>query len=279
MADQAAPFTTAFPGARILIADDEPGIRRTLRDIFRRVGYHPSEATSGTEALQKIQTESFDLVLLDLNMPEMSGTAVLTAARPHAPNTVFIILTAYGTLDSAILALRHWAFDYLLKPSSVREILRVVENGLASRQQRVPREDPVALLERALVTLKNTPPDATPDTKLGVDEVDASTERFLQAPGLTLDTQKGLAIIAEDAVALTPTELDILAYLMRHTGHVVPVQELGAHLQGTEEMSVHAARDLLRAPLHRLRRKIEADSKNPRFIHTLRGRGYMFEVR
>lgn len=279
MADQAAPFTTAFPGARILIADDEPGIRRTLRDIFRRVGYHPSEATSGTEALQKIQTESFDLVLLDLNMPEMSGTAVLTAARPHAPNTVFIILTAYGTLDSAILALRHWAFDYLLKPSSVREILRVVENGLASRQQRVPHEDPVALLERALVTLKNTPPDAVPDTTLDVDEVDASTERFLQAPDLTLDTQKGLAIIAEDAVALTPTELDILAYLMRHTGHVVPVQELGAHLQGTEEMSVHAARDLLRAPLHRLRRKIEADSKNPRFIHTLRGRGYMFEVR
>ncbi|MBN2389782.1 MAG: response regulator transcription factor [Anaerolineae bacterium] len=278
MADQAVPFTTAFPGARILIADDEPGIRRTLRDIFRRVGYHPSEATSGTEALQKIQTESFDLVLLDLNMPEMSGTAVLTAARPHAPNTVFIIITAYATLDSAILALRHWAYDYLFKPSSVREILRVVENGLASRQQRMPHEDPVALLERALATLKNTPPEAVPDTMLGVDESTTPTERFLQAPGLTLDTQKGLAIVAEDAVALTPTELDILAYLMRHTGHVVSVQELGVHLQGTE-MSAHAARDLLRAPLHRLRHKIEADPKNPRFIHTLRGRGYMFEVR
>ena len=279
MVEQAVPFTTAFPGARILIADDEPGIRRTLRDIFRHVGYHPSEAASGTEALQKIQTESFDLVLLDLNMPEMSGIAVLTAARPHAPNTVFIIITAYATLDSAILALRHWAFDYLLKPSSVREILRVVENGLASRQQRVPHEDPVALLERALATLKNASADAVAATALAADVATAATTtRFLQAPGLTVDTYKGLAIVAEEAIALTPTELDILTYLMQHTGYVVSVQELGAHLQGVE-MTVHAARDLLRAPLHRLRHKIEADPKKPRFIHTLRGRGYLFEVR
>ena len=273
MADQAVPYTTAFPGARILVADDEPGIRRSLMDVFRRVGYHPTEATSGTEALQRIQTESFDLVLLDLNMPGMSGTAVLTAARPHAPNTVFIILTGYATLESAIVALRHWAYDYLFKPSSLREILRVVENGLASRQQRVPHEDPVALLERALATLKNTPPDTTSD-----DVSLTSTERFLRAPGLTLDTQKGLAIVEEDAIALTPTELDILTYLMHHAGHVVSVQELGTHLQGVE-MTIHAARDLLRAPLHRLRHKIEANPKKPRFIPTLRGRGYMFEVR
>lgn len=277
MADQAVPFPTAFPGARILIADDEPGIRRTLVDIFRRVGYHPSEATSGTEALQKLQTESFDLVLLDLNMPGMSGTAVLTEARPHAPNTVFIIITAYATLDSAIVALRHWAFDYLFKPSSVREILRVVENGLASRQQRVPHENPVALLERALATLKNTSADAPADAAPDAD-ADTSTARFLQVPGLTVDIQKGLAIVAEEAISLTPTELDILTYLMQHAGQVVSVQELGAHLQDVE-MSIHAARDLLRAPLHRLRHKIEADPKNPRFIHTLRGRGYLFEVR
>jgi two-component system KDP operon response regulator KdpE len=280
MTENEIPYTTAFPGARILIADDERGIRRTLTEILRRVGYHPSEAASGAEALQKIRTESYDLVLLDLNMPEMSGTAVLAAARPYAPNTVFIIITAYATLDSAILALRHWAYDYLFKPSSVHEILRVVENGLASRQRRVPSDDPVALLERALATLKNAPSDTVPDMVVGADTPPetASTERFLQAPGLTVDTHKGLAIVADDAVALTPTELDILTYLMRHRGHVVSPQELGAHLQGIE-MSVHAARDLLRAPLHRLRHKIEDDPKKPRYIHTLRGRGYLFEVR
>lgn len=280
MIEDTNPYSTAFPGARILVADDEPGIRRTLLEIFRRVGYHPSEAASGTEALQKIQTEPFDLVLLDLNMPEMSGTAVLAAARPYAPNTVFIIITAYATLDSAIQALRHWAYDYLFKPSSVHEILRVVENGLASRQQRVPSEDPVALLERALATLKNAPPDTVPNMALGGDSspTTASNDRFLQAPGLTVDTHKGLAIIAEDAVALTPTELDILVYLMQHAGRVISVQELSTHLQGVE-MTVHAARDLLRAPMHRLRRKIEDDPAHPRFIHTLRGRGYVFEVR
>ncbi|MEJ5308302.1 MAG: response regulator transcription factor [Anaerolineae bacterium] len=275
-----APFTTAFPGARILIVDDEPGIRRTLMEIFRRVGYHPSEATSGTEGLQKIQTEPFDLVLLDLNMPGMSGTTVLAAARPYAPNTVFIIITAYATLDSAIQALRHWAFDYLLKPSSVREILQVVENGLASRQQRMLPDDPVALLERALATLKSTPPGTMPDMVVGAGPSPETkpAERFLQAPGLTVDTHKGLAIIAEEAIALTPTELEILTYLMRHAGRVVSTQELGAHLQGVE-LSVHEARDLLRAPLHRLRHKIEDDPAHPRFIHTLRGRGYLFEVR
>lgn len=280
MIENVALYTTAFPGARILIADDEPGIRRTLMEILRRVGYHPSEAASGTEALQRIQTEPFDLVLLDLNMPGMSGTAVLAAARPYAPSTVFIIITAYATLDSAIQALRHWAFDYLLKPSSVHEILRVVENGLASRQQRVPPDDPVALLERALATLKNAQPDAGPDMVVGAASAPttASTERFLQAPGLTVDTHKGLTIVAEDAISLTPTELDILVYLMRHAGRVVPVQELGAHLQGVE-MTVHAARDLLRAPMHRLRHKIEDNPAHPRFIHTLRGRGYLFEVR
>jgi len=280
MTENVAPYTTAFPGARILIADDEPGIRRTLMEILRRVGYHPSEAASGTEALHKIQTESFDLVLLDLNMPGMSGTTVLAAARPYAPTTVFIIITAYATLDSAIQALRHWAFDYLFKPSSVHEILQVVENGLASRQQRVPPDDPVALLERALATLKNTPPDTIPDMVVGAGASPAAApaERFLQAPGLTVDTHKGLAIIAEEAIALTPTELDILVYLMHHAGHVVSIQELGTHLQGVE-MTVHAARDLLRAPMHRLRHKIEDDQAHPRFIHTLRGRGYLFEAR
>ncbi len=277
MVEPAAPATTAFPGARILIADDEPGIRRVLMDIFKRVGYQASEATSGTEALHKIQTEPFDLVLLDLNMPGMSGTEVLAAARPYAPNTVFIIITAYATLDSAIVALRHWAFDYLFKPSSVREILRVVENGLASRRQRVSTDDPVALLERALATLKGTAAGSIP-TAGEPPAAATAAERFLQVPGLTVDIHKGLAIVAEKAVSLTPTELNILVYLMHHAGHVVSVQELGAHLQGIE-LPIHAARDLLRASMHRLRHKIEADPVQPRFIHTLRGRGYLFEVR
>jgi len=93
-----------------------------------------------------------------------------------------------------------------------------------------------------------------------------------------VDTQKGLAIIAENAISFAPIELEILVYLMRHTGRIISAQELGAHLQGVE-MSTYAARDLLRAPLHRLRHKIEDDPAHPRFIHTLRGRGYLFEVR
>jgi DNA-binding NtrC family response regulator len=116
-----------FPGARILVVDDEVSIRRTLTRLFARMGYQAAEAASGQEALEQIGAQRFDLVILDIRMPDMDGTEVLKAARPAAPNTVFILLTAHGTLDSAIVAIRHGAFDYLVKPSPVQEIVRAVE--------------------------------------------------------------------------------------------------------------------------------------------------------
>lgn len=145
-----------LPGAHILIVDDERALRHTLAGVFKHLGYQVTEASSGREALEHINHKDLDLVILDLQMPEMDGAEVLQAARPLAPDTVFIILTAYGTLDSAIIAVRYGAFDYLLKPSPVKEIVRAVEAGLAERQRRLHHQDPVALLEQALVTLKTT---------------------------------------------------------------------------------------------------------------------------
>jgi DNA-binding response OmpR family regulator len=268
-ADQPNPQPEpAFPGARILVVDDEASIRRTLTQIFTRMGYQAAEAASGQEALQQIARQRFDLVILDIRLPDMDGTDVLKAARPTAPDTVFILLTAHGALDSAIVAVRHGAFDYLLKPSPVQEIVRAVEAGLAERQRRLSREEPVALLERALTSLK-----------VATEQREAVplSERFLQTHDVTVDTLRRLAVVRGQPVDLTPTEFEILTYLLRHQDRIVSCRELVAHVHGCE-LDERDARPLLRAHIHRLRRKLERDSSQPHTIRTVRGSGYIISA-
>lgn len=253
----------ALPGAHILIVDDERATRRTLAELFRRMGYRAVEADSGQAALKRIARQRFDLVILDLKMPGMDGVEVLKAARSMAPDTVFIILTAYGTLDSAIAGIRHGAFDYLLKPSPVKEIVRAVEAGLAERRLRC--EEPVALLERALANLKAAAQQS---------ETAPSTKRFLQALDITVDTLRRLVVVRGQPVDLTPTEFDILVYLMRHCDRVVSCRELVAHVR-RYDLDERDARILLRSHIHRLRHKLERDPARPRIIRTVRGSGYI----
>lgn len=253
-------------GARILVVDDEPAIRRTLAQLFTHMGCQAIEAASGYAALEQIARQTFDLVILDLHMPGMDGTEVLKAARPMAPETIFIILTAYGTLDSAIVAIRHGAFDYLIKPSSVQEITHAVEAGLAERRRRQSHDEPVALLERALASLKG-----------GARHAEATTgaaNRFLQVADVTVDILKRLVVVRGQPVELTSTEFDILVYLLRHRDRVVPCRELAAHLRGYE-LDERDARAFLRSHVHRLRHKIELDPARPRLVRTARGHGYI----
>ena len=250
--------------ANILVVDDERATRHTLAGLLRHSGYRTVEAASGREALEHLTHQRFDLVILDLKMPEMDGTEVLRAARPLAPDTVFIILTAYGTLDSAMVAIRHGAFDYLLKPSSMQEIVRVVEAGLAQRRQRLAQQEPMVLLERALEGLK---------AKVEEPETASGPERFLQAQEVNVDTLKQLVVVRGQPVDLTTTELNILVYLLRHRERVVSSRELVTHLRGYE-LDERDARLVLRTHMHRLRNKLERDPAHPRLICTVRGSGF-----
>lgn len=264
---QPGPGTGPTPhGAHILIVDDEQALRQVLGKLLRRMGYQVTEAASGPEALGLIAGQSFDLVILDLKMPEMDGTEVLEAARRIAPGTVYIILTAYGTLNSAIAAIRHGAFDYLLKPSRVKEIIHAVEGGLTERQRRL-RQDPVVVLEQALASVKTAPRPSEP-----------TPERFLRASEVTIDTDRRLVVVGGRRVDLTPAEFDILTYLVRHRDRVVSCRELAGHLRGWE-VDERDARSLLRSHVHRLRRKLEADPARPRLIRTVRGNGYLVVAR
>jgi DNA-binding response OmpR family regulator len=269
--DDASEYHQArFPEAHILVVDDELSLRRTLTQMLNRMGYRAAGAASGKEALRYIGRHTVDLVVLDLKMPGMDGVEVMETARPMAPNIVFIILTAYGTLESAIAGIRHGAFDYLLKPSPMKEIIKTIEAGLAEREQRLERgEDPVALLERALHTLKDSSEAEDSTVTAG------SAERFLQADGVTVDLQRKVVVVRESPVDLTPTEFDILVCMMRQQNHVLSCRQIVAQIRD-HAMDERDARILLRSHIHRLRQKVEKDPTDPSLIRTVRGEGYIF---
>ncbi len=118
----------------ILIVDDEEIIRESLSFVLTKEGYRVKEASNGREALDLVKAESFDVVLTDLEMPEMKGIELLENITRFSPETVVVIITAYGSIDSAIAALRKGAVDYILKPVEFDELLVKLRRLLASRR-------------------------------------------------------------------------------------------------------------------------------------------------
>ena len=114
----------------ILVVDDEAAMRISLAEILQLEGYAVSVAENGEIALQYIEQDSFDLMLLDLKMPGMDGIEVLKKASELVPDCKVILLTAHATLDSAIEAVRMGAQDYLLKPASPGDILSSVSRAM-----------------------------------------------------------------------------------------------------------------------------------------------------
>jgi DNA-binding NtrC family response regulator len=118
----------------ILIVDDEPNMLKTLGKILERKGHPIRTADNGKAALAAIENSEPDLLLTDLKMPEMSGLDLLRSVRERAPRMGVIVLTGHGTIETAIEAMRHGAFDYLLKPCNADELLLVIERALEVRR-------------------------------------------------------------------------------------------------------------------------------------------------
>jgi len=109
--------------SRILIVDDEKPIRDSLKIVLVDEGYAAEVAGDGEEALERIKNESFDIVITDIKMPKLDGIQLLESASSVSPETFFIIMTAYASVKTAIDALRHGAFDYLIKPVEFDDVL------------------------------------------------------------------------------------------------------------------------------------------------------------
>ncbi len=119
---------------KILVVDDERGLREVLSIMLKRAGYVVTEASDGEEAIGHINKEIFDLVITDLRMPKADGMAVLKAVKSSAPETVVLVITAFATADSAVDAMKQGAYDYLTKPFQVDEVQLIIRNALEKRR-------------------------------------------------------------------------------------------------------------------------------------------------
>ncbi len=135
--------------ARILVADDEPGLRTFAAEALQDDGHVVAQAADGAEAARQLQRESYDLLITDLRMPRLDGMALLRQVRVEQPELEVIVLTAFGTVDSAVEAMKLGAFDYLQKPIGSPGALRL----LAAR----------ALEHRALLTARDRATRETPE--------------------------------------------------------------------------------------------------------------------
>ncbi len=121
---------------RVLVVDDEANTRRVLEIMLQKMGLETRAASNGQEALALAQRESFDLVLTDLRMPEMDGLALLDALRTQKIEVPVILLTAYGTVESAVHAMKLGAYDYILRPFDVEAVERTITRALTTERTR-----------------------------------------------------------------------------------------------------------------------------------------------
>ncbi len=139
---EATPGTTGagdlpradLPGGKVLVVDDQKNMRATTALVLRQAGHVVQEAADGAEAIERIREEAFDVVLTDLRMPSVDGMEVLRASRSLSPETQVIVMTAYGTIESAVDAIRRGAYDFLAKPFQEDELLLRVAKAIEKRR-------------------------------------------------------------------------------------------------------------------------------------------------
>lgn len=254
--------------AKILVVDDEDTMRRSLAEILRLDGYHVQVAASGVAAIDALQDGTFDLMLLDLKMPGMDGVEVMRRAVKLSPETMIVMLTAHGSLESAIEALRHEAFDYLLKPASPEQIRTSVEGALARREEVVRKRSIINLLESSLQDLKSSEsrPIRTGNDKSNVEIVNGVTvdlsRRELQREGIR--------------VSLTASEAKLFKVLLENRSKVLTHVKLVLHVQGYEVKEWEAP-EVMRPLVSRLRKKLAIFPGGKDWITNVRGIGYIFD--
>jgi two-component system KDP operon response regulator KdpE len=226
---------------RVLVVDDEPQIRRALRLVLRANGYDVSEAATGEGALDALATEPFDLMILDLMLPDIDGVEVCRRVREWTQLPV-VVLSAYGDEEFKVRALDEGADDYVTKPFSAPELL--------ARMRSAMRRAPV----------ETTPAEPVVHTGGGDVEIDLVRRQ------VTRDGQE---------VHLTPTEYDLLRVLAKEVGRVITHGNLLRSVMGR---GYEDATGTLRVHVASLRKKLEINPARPRIIVTEPGIGYRLQV-
>ncbi len=224
----------------ILIIDDDVDILRMLKLALTGNGFDVTMAASGLDGLRRAYEIHPDAIILDVMMPMHDGFEICRRLR-EMTEVPIIFLTARGTVDDIVRGLALGADDYVTKPFNEKELISRL----------------VASLRRAANK------DETPDILV-----------FTQG-AFVLDRSRRHAVVGGEIVHLTPTEFEVLDYLVHHAGKVLSRDAILTRVWGPEYLG---ETELVKQFIYRLRQKIETDPRKPRFIHTVPSTGYFFEA-
>lgn len=268
----------------ILVVEDDTNILFFLERMLSNQGYQITGVSSGEAALPLIQPGKFDLAILDLNLGQgISGMDVLARFRSDSADTIIILLTGNGTLETAIESLRQGAHDYLLKPAMADEIRESVRAGLEKRRQKLQqreRETVLNQLEQNLEdSLKKLRGTVEPSANGSLEEPPQPDNegRYLVCGQLQVDLPRRIVTIDGRPVDLSPTEYDLLLYLLQQIPRIVTPQELVRHIQGYN-LEESEAGTITRTHIYRLRQKIKEVAPSTPVIRTVRGVGYTIDL-
>jgi DNA-binding response OmpR family regulator len=265
------------PQYSILIVDDEDRLRRSLSFILQKEDYHVMTAASAEEALACLKSREYDLMFLDLNLPVMSGTDLLTTVHQQFPELPVLILTAHAALESAIQAVRLGARDYLIKPVEPVDILTRVAEILSEGEQPARKREIVDQIQALLSELQKIEGEDKSQTGESAALTAPDTTRFLKKGSFELDLHARHAMLNHEYLPLTGIYFDYLSTLLRHAPKVVTYKTLVKESQGYDVANAEAS-ELARWRIHELRKLIEADPQLPQYILTVRGTGYRLAV-
>jgi two-component system, OmpR family, KDP operon response regulator KdpE len=226
--------------ATVLVVDDEKPLRDFVRRNLEARGFRVLSANNGQEALAVFQANNIDLVILDIMMPQLDGLETTRRIRQESIVPI-IILTAMGEESDKVRAFDYGADDYLTKPFGLGELLGRVK----------------AVLRRSRWS-----------------EPDVPNEVIVRGE-LIADLEQHSVTHNGEPLELTPTEFNLLIYLMKNAGKVLPHRAILQHVWGPE---YGEEAEYLRVYMGRLRQRLEKDPLNPRYIQTERGVGYRFAV-
>jgi two-component system, OmpR family, alkaline phosphatase synthesis response regulator PhoP len=257
----------------VLIIDDESGLRHTMAQVLQRAGYEVTTAANGKEGFELVKEHPFDLLYLDIRMPDMNGLELLKTIHGKLPDLPVVLVTAHPDLDSAVKALRLGAIDYLLKPLKPSEMVDHTKAILAyKKKERLKHElqKQIKDLEAQLRALE-IEEDEYDDSKQQPAPV--SDERILKRGKLALDMHVHRVTVNDRVVNLPPTSFNYLLVLARHLPNIVEYQTLVSEAQGYDT-DMREAQELSRWHIHQIRQSIDADLKSMIDIVNVRGVGY-----
>ena len=256
----------------ILIIDDEASLRRTLARILQQAGCEVTTAASGQEGLAFVSQQSFDLVYLDIRMPDMNGLEVLKKIHSNFPELPVVLFTAQPDMNSAVEALRQGASDYLMKPLRPQTLIDRTQAILAQREKERRRREIQSQIKTLQVELDRLENEEDSQPILSISE-ENTNERFLIRGDINLDLHARRLRVKEQTVDIPPTTFDYLVVLIRHAPNVVDYQTLVAEAQGYQA-DYREAQELVKWHVHHIRQAIEPNPRNPVYLINQRGVGY-----